>query len=108
MVAPICRPAPLAPRPPDRLLRMPEIAAVEPWVPDIGKVVFLTHKKEEAEAILDGEGRWRCPKLPVLDRPLNALYEPGRFPRGDMPYGYAAMIQVAAWLKGEVRPSRGS
>ena len=38
----------------------------------IGVVVFQTHKGERAEAILDVEGVWRCPRLPVLDRVLNA------------------------------------
>ncbi len=70
---------------------------------DIGEVVFLTHKKVPAEAILDAEGVWRCPKLPVLDRVLNALFTPERFPDVDRPYGYSALIAVAAWLKGEAR-----
>lgn len=70
---------------------------------DIGMVVFWTHKRERAEAILDAEGRWRCPRLPVLDRVLNALYEPRRDTAGDMPFGHAELIRVAAWLKGEVR-----
>ena len=66
----------------------------------IGMVVFLTHKKEQAEAILDGEGKWRCPKLPVLDRVLNALHEPRRDAESDMPFGHAELIRVAAWFKG--------
>jgi hypothetical protein len=70
---------------------------------NIGTVVFLTHKKERAEAILDAAGKWRCPELPVLDRVLNALHEPKRDARRDMPFGYAELIRVAAWLKGEVR-----
>ncbi len=72
-------------------------------VADIGMVVFLTHKKEQAEAILDVEGKWRCPKLPVMDRVLNALHEPRRGAGGDMPFGYAELIRVAAWFKGEAR-----
>ena len=72
-------------------------------VPDIGKVVFLTHKKERAEAILDGEGTWCCPKLPVLDRVLNALYEPRQDAGDDLPFGHAELIRVAAWLKGEAK-----
>jgi hypothetical protein len=70
---------------------------------DIGMVVFLTHKKEQAEAILDVRGNWRCPKLPVMDRVLNALHEPKRDAGGDMPFGYAELIRVAAWFKGEAR-----
>ncbi len=72
-------------------------------VPPIGKVVFLTHKNEWAEAILDGEGRWFCPKLPVLDRVLNTLHEPKRESGNDLPFGQAELIRVAAWLKGVVR-----
>jgi hypothetical protein len=74
--------------------------------PIVGEVVFLTHRKEQAEAILDGDGRWRCPKMPVLDRVLNALYEPRRFANSDMPFGYGALIAAATWLKGEVRQRR--
>ena len=69
----------------------------------LGMVVFLTHKKEKAEAILDVEGKWRCPMLPVLDRVLNALHEPNRDSGSDMPFGHAELIRVAAWLKGVVR-----
>jgi hypothetical protein len=71
---------------------------------NIGVVVFLTHKKEQAEAILDGEGKWHCPKLPVLDRVLNILHEPREDAAGDMPFGHAELIRVAAWLKGRVKP----
>ena len=74
----------------------------------VGVVVFPTHKKERAEAILDAHGVWRCPVLPVMERPLNLLYEPGRFPRGDRPFGYSALIRAAEWLKGEVRIGRGT
>lgn len=68
--------------------------------PKIGVVVFETHKGEQAEAILDIEGVWRCPKLPVLDRVLNALHGPKRPARADIPFGQAELIRVAAWLKG--------
>ncbi|WP_169977785.1 hypothetical protein [Tautonia rosea] len=68
----------------------------------LGKVVFQTHRGEPAEAILDHQGRWCCPQLPVLDRVLNILYEPGRVPGGNLPFGYAELIRVAAWLKGHV------
>ncbi len=74
----------------------------------IGVVVFLTHKKEPAEAILDVEGKWRCPKLPVLDRVLNALYAPRRDVGGALPFGHAELIRVAAWLKGDARLSARS
>jgi hypothetical protein len=68
----------------------------------IGVVVFLTHKRKQAEAILDIEGVWRCPKLPVLDRVLNAFHEPRRRPGAVVPFGHAELIRVAAWLKGVV------
>jgi hypothetical protein len=74
----------------------------------IGVVVFLTHKKEPAEAILDVAGTWHCPKLPVLDRVLNALYGPRRGAGGALPFGHAELIRVAAWLKGEARLSARS
>jgi hypothetical protein len=81
-------------------------SATTDWVrhpirePNIGVVVFLTHKREQAEAILDIEGVWRCPKLPVLDRVLNALHKPRRDATGTVPFGHAELIRVAAWLKG--------
>lgn len=68
----------------------------------VGVVAFRTHKQEEAEATLTRDGRWRCPALPVLERPLNTLYEPGRFASPGRPYGHEALDQVAAWLKGNV------
>ena len=72
----------------------------------ISLVVFPAPRGEQAEAILDGEGTWRCPKRPVLDRVLNALYEPGRDATGDLPFGHAELVRVAAWLRGEVRLRR--
>lgn len=66
----------------------------------IGIVRFTTHRGESAEAILDDDGRWRCPRLPVLDRVLNILFDPRR----DEADGQAALHRVAAWLKGEVVP----
>jgi hypothetical protein len=69
----------------------------------IGEVVFLTHKGEQAEAILDIEGVWRCPKLPVLDRVLNALHAPRRDSVDDVPFGLAELMRVATWLKGVAR-----
>jgi hypothetical protein len=68
--------------------------------PNIGVVVFLTHWGEQAEAMLDLEGVWRCPKLPVLDRVLNALHAPRRDSGDDVPFGLAELMRVAAWLKG--------
>ena len=73
---------------------------------NIGVVVFLTHKREPAEAILDVAGTWRCPELPVLDRVLNALYGPRRDAGGALPFGHAELIRVAAWLKGEAKVHR--
>src|SRR5436309_3312849 len=61
--------------------------------PNIGVVVFQTPKREQAEAILDLEGVWRCPNLPVLDRVLNALHEPKRHSGTDMPFGHAELIR---------------
>ncbi len=74
--------------------------------PSIGVVVFLTHKGEQAEAILDLEGVWRCPKLPVLDRVLNALHAPREVSGSDVPFGLAELLRVAAWLKGVARVQR--
>src|SRR5579875_1474756 len=74
--------------------------------PNIGVVVFLTRKKEQAEAILDVEGVWRCPKLPVLDRVLNALHAPRQDSGDDVPFGLAELMRVAAWLKGVARVQR--
>jgi hypothetical protein len=45
---------------------------------------------------------WRCPKLPVLDRVLNALHKPRRDATGTMPFGHPELIRVAAWFKGVV------
>ena len=103
MVLPSCRLSPSSFRSaaiPASVPRPPLTAEVV-----IGRVAFLTHRKEPAEAILDGEGRWRCPGLPVLERPLNALFAPDRQAPGDSPFGYDVLIRVASWLKGEVRQS---
>ena len=69
----------------------------------IGMVIFTTHRGERAEAILDVEGRWRCPRLPVLNRVLNILFDPRREEMGDGPFGQEALRRVAAWLKGVVQ-----
>ncbi len=69
----------------------------------IGMVIFTTHRGERAEAILDGEGHWRCPRLPVLDRVLNILFDPTRETMGVAPFGHDALRRVADWLKGVVQ-----
>ena len=68
----------------------------------IGLVRFETHRGEPAEAILDDVGRWHCPQLPILDRPLNILFDPHRDEPGEAPFGRVALGRVAAWLKGSV------
>jgi hypothetical protein len=73
---------------------------------NIGVVVFLTHKGEQAEAILDTEGVWGCSKLPVLDRVLNALHAPKHDSGDDVPFGLAELMRVAAWLKGVAKVHR--
>lgn len=74
--------------------------------PYIGVVVFLIHKGEQAEAILDLEGVWRCPRLPVLDRVLNALHGPRRDSGDDGPFGLAELMRVACWLRGVAKVHR--
>ncbi len=69
----------------------------------IGMVIFTTHRGERAEAILDGEGHWQCPRLPVLDRVLNILFDPTREAIGVVPFGHDALRRVADWLKGVVQ-----
>ncbi len=69
----------------------------------IGMVIFTTHRGERAEAILDGEGHWRCPRLPVLDRVLNILFDPTREETRVAPFGHDALRRVAGWLKGDVQ-----
>ncbi len=72
----------------------------------IGVVDFPTHRGEPAEVILDGDGRWHCPQLPVLDRVLNILFEPRRG-AADAAFGVEQLRRVAAWLKGgSVRGAR--
>jgi hypothetical protein len=73
---------------------------------NVGVVVFLTHKGEQAQAILDIEGVWHCPKLPVLDRVLNALHAPRRESGEDVPFGLAELLRVASWLKGVAKVHR--
>ena len=74
--------------------------------PYIGVVVFLTHKGEQAVAILDIEGVWRCPELPVLDRVLNALHAARQDSGDDVPFGLAELLRVASWLKGVAKVSQ--
>ena len=69
----------------------------------IGMVIFTTHRGERAEAILDVEGHWRCPRLPVLDRVLNILFDPTRETMVVAPFGHDALRRVADWLKGVVQ-----
>jgi len=71
--------------------------------PIIGMVIFTNHRGERVEAILDVEGRWRCPRLPVLNRVLNILFDPTREGMGGAPFGQEALRRVAAWLKGVVQ-----
>ncbi len=72
----------------------------------LGLVVFKTPRGEPAAAILDATGTWHCPKLPVLNRVLNILFNPARGVGGDEPFGHAELRRVAAWIKGEVRSLR--
>ena len=95
------------PADPARLLPAPEPAGSSRSGAVPGVVVFTTHRGERAEAILDVAGRWRCPKLPVLDRVLNILFVPGA--KADSPFGYDQLERVAAWIKGTVQgDSRGA
>jgi len=66
----------------------------------IGLVRFQTHRGEPAEAILGADGRWRCPRLPVLERPLNVLYGLDREPPGEHPLGWPTLTRAAQWLRG--------
>lgn len=72
----------------------------------IGIVDFSTPRGLPCEAILDARGSWHCPQLPVLDRVLNLLHAPDPrardLPGGD--FGRAELRNVAAWLRGSVRP----
>jgi hypothetical protein len=101
-----CQSVPTIPGSPLRTRNGPRITAPIDPVPqpvrglNIGVVVFSTHKGERAEAVLDAGGRWRCPALPVLERPLDALHGPRPESGGDMPFGHAELIRAAAWLKG--------
>ncbi len=81
---------------------VPESPGAPGPTPRIGAVIFTTHRGERAEAILDAEGRWRCPRLPVLDRVLNILFEPKRGSTGLASFGHAELDRVAAWIKGRV------
>ena len=66
----------------------------------IGVVEFRDHHKRLAEAVLAGDGTWNCPKLPVLNRVLNSLYDPRRSTLASVPFGHEAVRRTAAWLKG--------
>ena len=72
----------------------------------VGMVVFRTHRGGLAEALLDDSGVWSCPRLPVLDRVLNALFAPSPTDAGSPHFGRAELARVAAWIKGEVGPPR--
>ncbi len=100
----------LTSRPPDFLERLAARPSSEPLPPRqsepiIGLVIFRTHRGERAEAILDHQGRWCCPKLPVLDRVLNILYEPRRVGQESAAFGHEALGRVVEWLKGTVEVS---
>jgi hypothetical protein len=82
------------------------LPATEPTAPAkpgemLGLVLFTTHRGELVEAILDLQGRWHCPRLPVLERPLNTLYDPRRV--GPAPFGVETLERAATWLKGTVQ-----
>lgn len=64
----------------------------------IGRVAFVTHRGEDAEAILGKDGTWRCPKLPVLERPLNLLYAPKPVERAE-DFGRDEVRRVAHWFR---------
>ena len=72
----------------------------------IGLVAFRTHRGEPAEAVLGAAGAWDCPRLPVLNRVLNALFAPDRADAGRASFGHGELARVAAWIKGEARPAR--
>jgi hypothetical protein len=77
----------------------------------VGRVLFRTHRDEPAEAILDEDGLWCCPQLPVLDRVLNILHSPKRTEGQAGAFGHAELERVAAWFQGTAKirelPPRG-
>ncbi len=99
---------PLSVRCPDSLGGSSEFLVVPAKEPDEDPgprcVAFPNHRGEQVEAFLDDAGRWDCPKLPVLNRVLNALYPPKAGSEGRQ----AALRAVAAWLKGNVGRSKSA
>ena len=68
----------------------------------IGRLHF-PYRHRTAEAVLDEDGRWRCPEVPSLVRVLDTLYSPRR--DGPSPDGQRArrhLHAAARWLKGTV------
>ena len=71
----------------------------------MGTVRFSTHRGESAEAYLDESGRWHCPRVPVLVRVLDALYDPRRAESEFDEPERAQLLAAARWLKGSVEPA---
>jgi hypothetical protein len=69
----------------------------------IGKVLFMTHRGEPAEAILGKGGLWHCPELPILDRVLNILHAPKPTEGQGPAFGHAELQKVADWFRGMVK-----
>ncbi len=74
----------------------------------IGRLHF-PYRQRLAEAVLQEDGRWRCPEVPALVRVLDALYSPGREGlAADHPRAVGHLHAAARWLKGTVETQPGA
>jgi len=69
----------------------------------VGKIQFSTHRGDSAEAILDETGHWSCPRMPVLVRVLDTLYDPRTEGYIRPERAHEKLHAAARWLKGTVR-----
>jgi hypothetical protein len=68
----------------------------------IGRLRF-PYQHRTAEAVLQEDGSWECPEVPVLVRVLDTLYSPSRDGMtAENPRGRRHLHDAARWLKGTV------
>ncbi len=68
----------------------------------IGRLQF-PFRERTATAVLEEDGRWRCPEVPAVVRVLDILYSPARDGQPDVgPPARHHLDAAARWLRGTV------